>query len=316
MKIFIFLFLILAVSQAFAKKITLPYMGRNYTLIIPDKNTDRKKPLLVVLHGCKQSSEIILEGTELDQAALKNDFYILSPEQSILNNIDHCWNWFMASNQLRGKTNEMGQIIGAIEMMVAGQKIDRQRVYLTGLSAGGVMAHNMSVCYPDYFAGVAIHSGLSYKVAESMHEAQTVLTSAQLKSPNYLGKKAFECSRDIKQRRLTRMLLIHGENDKRVDPIHTELISKTNEVHMDYLDDGERNNSQRSVIKEVTLHFPNGYSASRIDRTYPTVDFVERTYLVKGLGHAWGGGRKISVNFDTQAPSSNDFILNFLQLKK
>ena len=316
MKTILSLILILGTLPAFAKKISVPFMGRNFTLVIPEKGGSQKKPLLVILHGCKQSPEIILEGTQLDQAALKNDFFLLSPEQSILHNIDHCWNWFLSSNQYRSKSNEMGQIIGAIDMIAASRRIDRERIYLAGISAGGVMAHNMSVCYPDYFAGVAIHAGLSYKVAESMYEAQKVLTSAKLKSPNYLGKKAFECSRQVQVRKLTKMILIHGEEDKRVDPFHTELISKTNEVHMDYLDDGTRNNSQAATVKEANLQFPNGYAASRIDRNYKSVNFTERMYLIKGLAHAWGGGKKVSDNFDTEAPSSNELILNFLQLKK
>lgn len=291
-------------------------MGREFTLIIPEKNLSYKKPLLVVLHGCKQSSEVILEGTQLAQAAMKNDFFVLSPEQSVLDNIDHCWNWFMSYNQQRGTSNEMGQIIAAIEMIATSQKIDREKIYLAGMSAGGVMAHNLAACYPDVFSGVAIHSGLAYKVAESIYEAQTVLTASQLKSPNYLGRKAYECSRHVLKRRLARMIMIHGDLDKRVDPFHTELISKTNEIQMDYLDDRKRNNSQTYQQKEVVLTFPNGYAGTRIDKTYSNVKFTERVYLIKGLAHAWGGGKAVSANFDTQAPSSNEFILNFLQLKK
>lgn len=299
-----------------AKTVTFPYLGREFTLVIPEKAPEDKKPLLVLLHGCKQSSEIILKGTELNEAALQNNFYILSPEQSFLDNVDHCWNWFMGFNQMRGSSNEMGQIMAAIHMVAASQKIDRERIYLAGMSAGGVMAHNLATCYPDVFSGAAIHSGLSYKIAENIFEAQTVLTASKLKSPNYLGKRAWECARHVPQRRLNRMIMIHGDLDSRVDPYHTELISKVNEVQMDYLDDGKRNRSQVFIEKEISLSFRNGYSATRIDRSYSSVPFTERLYLIQGLGHAWGGGKAISTNFDPEAPSSNDFILKFFQLKK
>src|SRR5690606_7550981 len=154
--------------------------------------------------------------------------------------------------------NEMGQIVGAIEGLVATQKIDRSRIFLAGMSAGGAMAHNLAVCYSDVFAGVAVHSGLAYKVAESVYEAQTVLTASKLKSPNYLGKSASECARVAPTRRLKEMILLHGDLDKRVDPFHSELISKTNEVPMDHLDDSKRNHSQTFNEKVTELNFPNG----------------------------------------------------------
>lgn len=310
------LFLILLTLPAAAKKLTFPFMGRPYTLVIPEKNQTKKKPLLVLLHGCKQSSEIILEGTGLDEAALKNDFFVLSPEQTLLNNFDHCWNWFLLSNQQRGLSHELGQIMAAIEMITSTHKIDREQIFLAGISAGGAMAHNLAVCYPDVFKGVALHAGLAYKVAENLYEAQTVLTASQLKSPNYLGQKAWECSRHVSKRRLDRMIIIHGDQDTRVDPYHAELLSSTTEVQLDYLDDGKRNRSLRMTKKEASFNYPHGYSATRIERTFTDLNFREQVYLIKGLGHTWGGGKPVTTHFDPYAPSSNKFILDFFQLTK
>jgi poly(hydroxyalkanoate) depolymerase family esterase len=315
MRIIFVLTLIVLSLPAFARKLTLPYMGRNFTVVTPEKSSPGKKPLLVLLHGCKQNPNLILEGTGLEYAALKYDFVVMAPEQSVINNIDHCWNWFLDINQVRSSFNEMGQIIGAIEAMVATRKVDRERIYLAGMSAGGVMAHNLSVCYPDYFSAVAIHSGLAYKVAENVYEAQTVLTASQLKSPNYLGEAAFECSRDVSKKRLKQMILIHGNKDPRVDPYHMELISKTNEVMLDYRDDNNRNNSVKVIVKTSELKARNGYSVVRTVKTYPAMNFTEQSFLVKGMAHAWGGGKPVSANFDPKAPSSTDLILNFLQLK-
>lgn len=313
----IFVLMLIALSlPAFARKLTLPYMGRNFTVVTPEKSSPGRKPLLVLLHGCKQNPNMILEGTGLEDAALKYDFVVMAPEQTVINNIDHCWNWFLDVNQVRSSFNEMGQIIGAIDAMVATSKIDRERVFLAGMSAGGVMAHNLSVCYPDYFASVAIHSGLAYKVAENMFEAQTVLTASQLKSPNYLGEMAFECSRDVRRKRLKQMILIHGNKDPRVDPYHMELISRTNEVMLDYRDDDSRNNSLKVTVKTAEKKTGDGYSVVRTVKNYPKMDFTETSYLVKGMAHAWGGGKPISPNFDPKAPSSTELILNFLQLKK
>ena len=52
-----------------------------------------------------------------------------------------------------------------IEKSVLDHGIDRRRVFITGLSAGGAMTSNMLACYPEIFAGGAIVAGLPYGAA-------------------------------------------------------------------------------------------------------------------------------------------------------
>lgn len=309
--------LTLAVSTlnfAWAKKTALIYMGRNFILVTPNNSSKAPKPLLVLLHGCKQNPDLMIEGTKIEEAAIKNNFMVLAPEQPSFANFDHCWNWFLDFNQMRAFGNEMGQIIGAIDVVGNTFAIDKNRVFVAGISAGGVMAHNLTACYPDVFKGAAIHSGLNFKIAESMNEAQTVITSYEQKTPSYLGKKMFECSRKVESNKLDRVVLIHGAQDSRVPPLHTDLISEAQAVWRDYLDDGSQNSSVRGRVSKATLNFPMNYQIEKTDTVFP--GFTERKLLVKGMGHAWGGGRPVSVNFDPSAPSSTQIILEFFSLSK
>jgi poly(hydroxyalkanoate) depolymerase family esterase len=301
-------------AGASAKRVNLVSMGRNFVVVIPDQLSKGPKPLLVLLHGCKQSPSLILEGTQLEVEANKNGFIILAPEQPNYYNMDHCWNWFLDFQQQRHITTEMGQIISGIDAVSKIHPVDVDKIFVTGISAGGVMAHNLTACYPDVFSGSAIHSGLSFKVAESVNEAQTVLTSYEQKSPEYLGKKMYECSREAKKKKLSKVLIIHGREDSRVPSLHSELISKSQAVWRDYLDDGKDNNSVRGVVKSETISLPGTYSVEQTDIKYP--GFHERMLMIKGLGHAWGGGKPVSVNFDPKAPSSNQFILDYFELIK
>jgi poly(hydroxyalkanoate) depolymerase family esterase len=307
---FLILLLILAPS-VFARRIPFSHLGRRFSLYVPKGNVSHR-PLLVVLHGCKQSADLILDGTMLEAEAEKRKFVILAPEQSNFYNIDHCWNWFLPINQKRGQLNEMEQIISGIERVAGELNLDKDRIYITGISAGGVMSHNLSVCYPDVFAGAAIHSGLAFKVAESVSEAQTVLTSYEQKSPSYLGVKAFECSGEARFHRLNKVLIIHGLSDSRVPSFHADLISKAQTVWRDFLDDGKNNNSTRPKITTELDHYPNNYWVEKVTSDY--TDFYEVRLMIKNLGHAWGGGKPVSVNFDPNAPSSNEFILDFFLL--
>ena len=49
--------------------------------------------------------------------------------------------------------------------------LDRSRIFVTGLSAGGAMASVMLATYPELFAGGAIIAGLPYGSAATMPEA-------------------------------------------------------------------------------------------------------------------------------------------------
>ena len=58
-----------------------------------------------------------------------------------------------------------------IEKTIADHGIDRRRVFVTGLSAGGAMTAVMLATYPDVFAAGAIIAGLPYGTATNVNEA-------------------------------------------------------------------------------------------------------------------------------------------------
>jgi poly(hydroxyalkanoate) depolymerase family esterase len=57
------------------------------------------------------------------------------------------------------------------EAMVLRQGLDRKRIFITGLSAGGAMAAAMLASYPEVFAGGAIIAGLPYGNASTIPQA-------------------------------------------------------------------------------------------------------------------------------------------------
>jgi hypothetical protein len=109
-------------------------------------------------------------------------------------------------------------------------------------------------------------------------------------------------------------MIIHGEQDSRVPMLHSDLISDSQAVWRDFSDDGIVNNSVNGSRSIKNIKFTNAYEVEKTETLYP--GFTERKLIVKGLGHAWGGGKPVSVNFDPKAPSSNQFILDFFGLLK
>lgn len=305
---------LLATGPVWSARTQIIHMGRQFALYVPNNTMVRNLPMVVLLHGCAQSPAVILDGTSFEKAAEKHKFIILAPMQPKFANIYHCWNWFLDFQQQRNFSNEMGQIVSAVDLISNKYQLDPNRIFVAGLSAGGVMAHNLSVCYPDVFSGGAIHSGLNYKSAENVTEAETVLTRNDQKSPEYLGKKMAACARQVPNHRMKKVLIIHGAEDHVVPTLHPELITKSQSVWRDILDDGRRNDSIRGIEKVTQETFPDGYSAIRTDVSYP--GFNERKIMVKGLGHAWGGGKEGIRFFDPKAPSSTQFIIEFFNLNK
>lgn len=127
-------------------------------------------PLVVVLHGCTQSAEGYDAGTGWSRLADRAGFALLFPEQRRANNANLCFNWFQATDIAR-HGGEAESIAEMVEAMVEHHALDRARVFVTGLSAGGAMAAVMLATYPDVFAGGAIIGGLPYGCAQGVGQA-------------------------------------------------------------------------------------------------------------------------------------------------
>ena len=112
-----------------------------YVLVVPDTHTsDDGRPLVVVLHGCRQSAAEIRELTRFDALGERFGFAVLYPEtHASAGNPLGCWRWWAPENQVRGG-GEPGIILASVEEASAKTAIDRQRVYALGLSSGGAMS--------------------------------------------------------------------------------------------------------------------------------------------------------------------------------
>lgn len=127
-------------------------------------------PLVVVLHGCTQTAAGYDTGAGWSTLADRYGFALLLPEQTAANNPKACFNWFLPGDTTRGQ-GEALSIRQMIEKMIVDHRIDRRRIYVTGLSAGGATTSTMLACYPEVFAAGAIIAGLPYGTAGNVQEA-------------------------------------------------------------------------------------------------------------------------------------------------
>jgi poly(hydroxyalkanoate) depolymerase family esterase len=127
-------------------------------------------PLVVVLHGCTQTAAEYDHGSGWSRLADRNKFALLYPEQRRANNSMLCFNWFVPGD-IRRDAGEALSIRQMIEAIAVRHGIDRRRIFVTGLSAGGAMTSVMLATYPEVFAAGAIIAGLPYGSAVSVPEA-------------------------------------------------------------------------------------------------------------------------------------------------
>ncbi|MEP6565507.1 MAG: PHB depolymerase family esterase [Mesorhizobium sp.] len=138
-------------------------------LYVPE-NLPEDAALVVVMHGCSQSAADYDHGSGWSQLATEQGFAVLFPEQQRANNANLCFNWFVPGD-IRRDGGEALSIRQMIEAAVVAHGLDRKRIFITGLSAGGAMATAMLATCPEVFAGGAIIAGLAYGSASTIPEA-------------------------------------------------------------------------------------------------------------------------------------------------
>ena len=120
------------------------------------EHLQRAPALVVVLHGCGQTAAGYDFGAGWSTLAKRYGFALLMPEQQASNNANTCFNWFNPEDTARG-SGEACSIRQMIAQMVNDHKIDSQRIFVTGLSAGGAMTSVMLATYPEVFAARRRH---------------------------------------------------------------------------------------------------------------------------------------------------------------
>jgi len=186
-------------------------------------------PLVVVLHGCTQSAAAYDHGSGWSALADRHGFALLFPEQQRANNSNLCFNWFEPGDTARGE-GEAASIHAMVEHMIDRHSIDRARVFVTGLSAGGAMTSAMLATYPETFAAGAIIAGLPYGCAANVAQAFGCMGGRDRMTRKELGEKVRAASGH--QGRWPRVSVWQGSADQTVAPSNADaIVRQWTEVH-------------------------------------------------------------------------------------
>ena len=264
--------------------------ARAYRLYVPSGYRGEPAPLMVMLHGCKQSPEDFAAGTGMNRHAEELTWLAAYPEQSAAANGSQCWNWFRPQDQQRGR-GEPALIAGITREVMHDFAVDPRRVYVAGLSAGGAAAAIMRSTYPDLFAAVGIHSGLACGVAQDVPSAFAAMRRGGGRvQPDAAGRGA-----------IVPTIVFHGDQDRTVNPGNAEGVLAQAASGMTLEKIVERNQAPGS-------------------RPYTRTRFADRagavmleSWLIHGAGHAWSGGSPAGSYTDPQGPDATAEMLRFFR---
>lgn len=186
--------------------------------------------LVVVLHGCTQTAADYDHGAGWSTLADRYGFALLMPEQQHANNPSGCFNWFLPGDTQRDR-GEAASIRQMIAKMVREKGVDPDRVFITGLSAGGAMTSAMLACYPEVFAAGAIVAGLPYGAAGNVQQAFQSMFQCPSRSAKEWGDLVRAASPRLAGR-WPRISVWHGNVDRTVVPSNAvEILKQWTEVH-------------------------------------------------------------------------------------
>ncbi|QYF92095.1 PHB depolymerase family esterase [Massilia sp. PAMC28688] len=272
----------------------------SYWLYLPDNPpTPQALPLIVMLHGCDQSATQFADGTRMNQWAQKLGYAVLYPQQSRAGHPHRCWKWYDRATQQGG--GEVGLIVGMIGKVMAQYPVDRQRIYISGLSAGAGMAHIVALHHPDLFAAIGLHSGPLFGAGHSTlgalgvmkhgasHRVDSAIEEILLKRPGFPALPT---------------MLIQGEDDDVVRPVNqiqlmrqAQLVNRMDPAQLQFV-----------TATRAATRASNPHSIHDTRRGNKTILRVAR---IDKLKHAWSGGdARLNYNCAT-GPDASKMLLDF-----
>lgn len=179
-------------------------------------------PLVVVLHGCGQSAQGFAVGAGWLTLAQRRGFALLAPEQTRTNNPARCFNWFEPHDTARGR-GEAASVRAMIDRMFELHRLDRRRVFVTGLSAGGCMALALMAAYPELFEAGGVVAAAPVGAASNLREAMIVLGHPPAVDQQALAAHARAAGGHAG--RWPRLAIWQGQADRTVAPANAHAIA-------------------------------------------------------------------------------------------
>jgi len=228
-------------------------------------------PLVVVVHGCFQSAREVADSSGWVETADTHRFALLFPETSSDNEPKGgCFRTWQPDHQRRG-AGEPLSMRQMISWMLENYPLDPSRVFITGMSSGGLMSGVMLATYPEVFAGGALQSAYPYKCATSFDDLLPCSQGQRTLTPEAWGDLVRSGHPGYSGPR-PRVSLWHGAADPLILPVNLRLQVEqwTDVAGVDRTAD--------------ELDWIDGHLRTRFN--HPTGHRAVETYMIRDMEHA------------------------------
>jgi poly(hydroxyalkanoate) depolymerase family esterase len=283
--------------------------SREYLVYVPAGYSRwRRRPLVVLLHGCRQTPEDFATATRIAALADKKGWLVLLPRQASKANPWICWNWFD-----RGTVAGWGEaaiVAAQVRAVRREYRAHPRQVFVAGMSAGAALAAVAGLRQRRFFAGVIAHSGLACGAASGPAAAMGAMARG--------ADTAYE--RLAEQARVhappgtlpVALLAIHGGEDRTV--------ADTNSIQLvrQYLVLNGRLEAQDHPPGELPPPDASSTQTLGDGRSMTVAEYrdgervIARYVRVPALGHAWSGGDASFPYNDPLPPDATALLGDFV----
>ncbi len=272
----------------------------------------RAAPLLVMVHGCQTTAQTEMKVTLYNQLAEREGFVVLYPEVDVVGGqlpgpLNDCWKFFDPAAYFRGNSDSAA-IADMTRHVMSGLTIDAERVYLVGVSAGGLMASVDAAAYSDLYAAVGLVASAGFADGPCFTDGVgiPVEVSAQL-AFDQMGPRA----------RVVPIIAMGSDADQAFPANCTvkavEQGLRTDNLVISGSQDGPLALTPAAVREEPN---PGGVPYTVSSFRDPAGCLVAERWIVHGIPHAWPGGTtdpKYKGYNDLRAPSGAEATWAFLK---
>jgi poly(hydroxyalkanoate) depolymerase family esterase len=274
---------------------TDPFGSLGYKLYLSSE-LHKQPPLFVMLHGATQSASDFASGTRMHEVVEECGGVTLFPEQPRSAHPQACWNWYDTRHQF-AEEGEPAMLAGLTRKIIRDYGVDRRRVYVAGMSAGGAMAVILGQAYPELYAAVGVHSGVPSGIASDLMSALRVMTSGPPDDCNWATAQRASSRSSIPT------IVFHGDRDRMVNPRNAQAVLAQAHGGRAVIDGNDKRTAQTLLpgAREVTLtkHSRHG--------EHPDAEL----WMVHGVGHAWTGGSPRGSYTDESGPNASQEMRRF-----
>ena len=259
----------------------------SYLVFIPDGYTGRRRvPLVVVTHGSNTTAAEQEAANNYDQVAERDGFIVMYPDDN-----DDLHPGPVAWGQSVGAVwqTDVALIAGMTRATMASYRIDSQRVYEIGMSAGAIVTSDLAATYPDLYAAVGIMAGAPFSGFAACETGQDPAAGGY--DPQLLADSHGAYQAEGSHKRVMPVVVLNGDADGTVNPVCDQLAVEQWLSTDNLVIDGQMSGPLKTTPSSDTPgQVPGGYAYTVYNYTQPSGCVIAQHWIVHGMNHDWSGG--------------------------